>query len=65
MPELLGVTECEYGIGKLYSGAMSDTEEKRRELFESAMISFAKSIRKTNPEIIEEIDRRNRSRGKK
>lgn len=58
MPELLGTYECEYGRGALYTGPMSDTEEKRRALFEAAMISFANELRKTNPEILAEIDRR-------
>lgn len=62
MPELLGTCECEYGIGKLYTGSMSDTEEKRRALFENALILAAKALRKTNPEIIVEMDRRIRSR---
>lgn len=62
-PQLLGVYECEKGTGELYTGPMSDTPEKRRALFEPAMISFAKSIRATNPEIIERIDRRNRNHG--
>lgn len=52
---LLGSCES----GKLYYGPQSDTPEKRRQLFEPAMLSFAKAIRKTNPEIIEEISRRN------
>lgn len=57
--KLLGTYECEKGIGRLYTGSMSDTPEKLRQLLEPAVLSFAKSIRKTNPEIIEEIARRN------
>lgn len=52
---LLG--RCESGA--LYYGPQSDTPEKRRALLEPAMLSFAKAIRKTHPEIIEEISRRN------
>lgn len=57
--QLLGTYECEKGIGRLYTGPMSDTPEKLRQLLEPAVLSFAKSIRKTNPEIIEKIARRN------
>lgn len=62
--KLLGVYESEKGIGRVYAGQMSDTPEKLRQLLEPAVQSFAKSIRKTNPEIIERIDRRNRECGK-
>lgn len=48
---LLG--RCE--SGELYYGPMSDTPEKRRLLFEPAMLSFAKSIRQNHPEIWEQI----------
>lgn len=58
--KLLGTYECEYGTGKLYTGPMSDTPEKLRQLLEPAVLSLSRSIRKTNPEIMERIDRRNR-----
>lgn len=61
--KLLGTYECEYGIGKLYTGPMSDTPEKLRALLEPAVQSFSRSIRRTNPEIMERIDRRNRGNG--
>ena len=57
--KLLGTYECEKGIGRLYTGPMSDTPEKLRQLLEPAVMAFAKSVRKTNPEIIEEIAKKN------
>lgn len=57
--QLLGVYESENAIVRIYTGPMSDTPEKRRTLIEPAAISYAKSIRKNNPEIWEKIVRRN------
>lgn len=57
--QLLGVYESEKAIVRIYTGPMSDTPEKRRALIEPAAISYAKSIRKNNPEIWEKIVRRN------
>ena len=63
-PKLLATYDCEAATVRVYAGPMSDTPEKLRDLIVPAALSFAKSIRKTNPEIIERIDRRNRECGK-
>lgn len=56
-PKLLGVYESEKAIVRIYTGAMTETEEQRRELFSRAMLNYAKAIRKSNPELYRKITR--------
>ena len=47
--KLLGSIDNEKASVKVYTGPLTDTEEKRRELLGNAMISFAKAILKSDP----------------
>ncbi len=53
--QLLGVHESENATVRIYTGTQSDTPEKLKKLMESAMGSFAKSIRRSNPEVWKQI----------
>lgn len=56
--QLLGVHESENATIRIYTGKHSDTPEKLQKLMESAMKSFAKSIRRSNPEVWKQITER-------
>ena len=53
--KLLGSIDNEKASVKVYTGPMTDTEEKRRELLGNAMISFAKAIQRSDPNKLSQI----------
>lgn len=53
--ELLGVYESDTAIVRIYTGPMTDTPEKRRALLEKAAQRYAGAIRRSNPELFEQI----------
>lgn len=57
MKELLGETESHGIVVRVYTGQMTDTPEKRRALLEKAVKRYAAAIRRTNPELWEQISR--------
>lgn len=56
-PKLLATYDCEAATVRVYAGPMSDTPEKLRDLIVPAALSFAKAIRKENPELFRQITR--------
>lgn len=54
-PKLLGTYDSEAATVRVYVGPLSDTPEKRRELIVPAALSFAKAVRRENPELFRQI----------
>lgn len=56
-PELLGVYESDTAIVRIYTGPRSRTEEQRRALLEEAMLSYARALRRSSPDVFARIVR--------
>lgn len=54
-PKLLATYDCEAATVRVYAGPMSDTPEKLRDLIVPAALSYAKAVRRENPDLFRRI----------